>query len=355
MRSVSNESEAFAALKQYLVENFDAKVASGGKEVIKRCHFCGDSRDSSSRHLYIGQSSDGAIVYNCFKCNAGGVVDGKFLRDMGCYDQGIIELCQEQNRNSSSSKSGNSGRVKRHSRLPMSKKYQIVSNPGSFTNKKLEYISKRLGYNFTLMDLPRFKIILNLKEFLNFNGFTYYTRHPDLVEQLDKFFIGFLSADGEYVILRRLVPEGKVSKYIDSRYVNYSMYGDKSTREGLKYYILPSLVDMNKQVEIHVAEGVFDIMSIFLNVAPKDVNGIFASVCGKSYGSLLSYIIAYYGVINPIIHLYPDNDVKQYEISRALETIRPFAQEIFIHRNTYEGEKDFGVSPDKIKESIMKG
>ena len=28
--------------------------------------------------------------------------------------------------------------------------------------------------------------------------------------------------------------------------------------------------------------------------------------------------------------------------------------DVYIHRNTYDNEKDFGVSSDRIKESIMK-
>ena len=38
-------SEAFEALKQYLIDNHNAKIVSGGREILKRCHICGDSRD----------------------------------------------------------------------------------------------------------------------------------------------------------------------------------------------------------------------------------------------------------------------------------------------------------------------
>ena len=89
----NSSSEAFESLKQYMVENHRAKLVSGGREILKRCHICGDSRDQSDAHMYIGMKN-GSIVYNCFKCNAGGVVDGKFLRDMDCYDPNIIFLCQ---------------------------------------------------------------------------------------------------------------------------------------------------------------------------------------------------------------------------------------------------------------------
>ena len=56
-----NTSEAFEILKQYLIDNYNAKVASGGREIIKRCHICGDSRDLSDAHMYIGMRN-GIIV-----------------------------------------------------------------------------------------------------------------------------------------------------------------------------------------------------------------------------------------------------------------------------------------------------
>ena len=34
---IERTTEAFELLKRYLIDNFGAKVASGGKEVIKRC------------------------------------------------------------------------------------------------------------------------------------------------------------------------------------------------------------------------------------------------------------------------------------------------------------------------------
>ena len=55
------------------------------------------------------------------------------------------------------------------------------------------------------------------------------------------------------------------------------------------------------------------------------------------------------------IHLYPDND--QYGSMKAMEkinrTIAIFTMPLYIHRNMYPGEKDFGVSPDHIDEQII--
>lgn len=351
---MENTNEAFEALKQYLITNFNAKTASGGKEIIKKCHFCGDSRDPSSRHLYIGRrKGDGAIVYNCFKCNASGYVDGRFLRDLGCYDPGIMILCDEHNRKSRGSNStqfnGIGNRKSFHSRP---KHLFLDPGPSDFTTKKLDYLSRRFGHHISIGDLQRFKIVLNVKECLLNNGITYFTRHPDMMDLLDKFFVGFLSGDNRFIVLRRLVPEGKLPKNIDSRYVNYNIYGDDV---GNKFYMIPTVVDPSKPIDIHIAEGAFDIISIYMHVAPIGTNGIFGAVCGNSYESLVRYLITTHGLMNFNLHLYLDNDVKIEKVDRLRQELFPFYNVgIYIHRNTYPEEKDFGVNMDRISDGMTK-
>ena len=47
----NNTSEAFEALKECMVNNYHARIVSGGKEILKRCHFCGDSSDPSNTQM----------------------------------------------------------------------------------------------------------------------------------------------------------------------------------------------------------------------------------------------------------------------------------------------------------------
>ena len=345
--SYNKSSEAFEALKNYMRENHKAKLVAGGKEILKRCHFCGDSRDPSSAHMYIGMR-DNAIVYNCFKCNSSGLVDGKFLRDMGCYDTNIMYLCQEQNKKASNSNSSRSGSI----RSIKSRVLNIPLSNNEYALKKLQYISNRLGHQFTAYDAARFKVILNLKDFLNFNNITQYTRKPDMVDLIDKFFIGFLSIDNRYVLLRRLVPEGKLPKFIDYRYINYNIFS--SDNDGIKYYAIPTIIDLTKPLDIHIAEGAFDIVSIYMHTAPLGTNGIFAAIGGKSYLSLVRYFIVNYGFTGFNLHLYPDADIDIDQMVRIKEDISCFNIKIFIHRNNFPGEKDFGVSMDKIIDSYGK-
>lgn len=345
----SDSTEAFEALKVYMKENHNAKIVAGGREILKRCHFCGDSRNMSDAHLYIGLKN-GAIVYNCFKCNSKGVVDGKFLRDIGCYDLGLLNLCIEQNKKNSSSGSLNSKAFRNPSKFyrPI-----IPISNNAYAIKKLKYVSNRFGYEITPQIAANFKIVVNIKDFLSINGIERYTRDPSVVDLLDKFFVGFLSMDNRYIVMRRLVPEGKLPQYIDTRYVNYDIFGIDN--EGMKFYTIPStFVDPFKPVEIHIAEGCFDILSIYFHVAPFGTNGVFSAVNGKSYSSLVRYLIMTYGFTAFDLHLYPDADVNDRKMEAIHRDIEPFGVNTFIHRNMFPGEKDFGVPLDHVNDKWRK-
>lgn len=343
-----NTNEAFESLKEFLLQSgVKVKIVSGGREIVKRCHICGDSHDLSSAHMYIGVRSDGKICYNCFKCNAGGYVDGKFLRDIGCYEPHIMKLCQDQNQLNSDSNSiqnGASGRRKYNRQLV------IPYSTDDFSMKKLEYIHKRTGLYFNPSDAAKFKIVLNLLEFLNVNGIFNYTRSANLMEPLSKFFIGFLSADNSYVIMRRLVPEGKLPEFIDHRYLIYNI-GD--TKTGLKFYTIPTLINPLLPVDIHIAEGAFDILSISQNVAPIGYNSIYGAVCGKSYSSIIQYLIIDCGLTGFNLHIYADNDVPNNKVLYGLDYLKLYGCKVFLHRNAFEREKDYGVPRDRIIDSIQ--
>ena len=348
MASSRETVEAFEALKQYLIDNFRAKPASGGREVVKRCHLCGDSRDPSDAHMYIGLRPDGKIAYNCFKCNSGGIVTRQFLKDLACYDENLIMMCETQNKSSGDSKGAYSGKVG----IINFRKLLLPISTNEFAMKKLDYISRRLGVQFNAQDAARFKIILNLKDFLDINGITKYTRHPDMVDALDKFFIGFLSMDNRYVMMRRLVPEGKLPKFIDFRYVNYDISG--SNTQGIKYYAVPNIVDITRPMEIHMAEGAFDILSAYLFVAPMGANAAFIAIGGKAYENAVKFLLTQYGFMGFILHLYADADVDDRMFVKIKNMLAPFNIPVYIHRNRMPGEKDFGVSMDKIQEQKYK-
>jgi hypothetical protein len=338
MNNRNESTEAFEALKAYLIKNENAIIASGGREVVKRCHFCGDSRDLSSRHLYIGLKDDGSIKYNCFKCQSHGTVDGEFLRNIGCYDGDLIRKIIESSSKCTSRQYIDKTRIHK------------IANPiltyrdAPETYKKLESINKRLGVSLSLNDITNLRIVLNLYDYLNANHIGI-TRAKDVADQLDMFFLGFLSVGFDMIIMRRLVPEGKLYSGIDTRYVNYNIYNSRSVN---KFYFIPTKVDTLYPIEVHIAEGPFDILGVYLNTNANKVNSIFASAGGKDYASLINFIIMSSQIMNFDLHIYADNDNSDNILIKNIQRVRPFCRSVIIHRNVYEGQKDYGVSRDLI-------
>ena len=334
-------NEAFESLKVFMVENYGAKLASGGKEITKRCHICGDSKDRTSRHMYIGLNKDRMLVYNCFKCGASGLVDGGFFRTLGCFDVDMITICNKNN-----AKSGKYHEMRNKRNFVRNTSPILSYRDALETEKKVAYISKRLGYNFSFEDLARFKIILNLYDYINANKVGNLSRDKLVCDQIDQFFIGFLSTDNSYINMRRLVPEGKLNPYIDHRYVNYNIYGFQDNSH--RYYIIPTQVNTFQKIKIHIAEGGFDILGVYLNTDCDKSNSIFASIGGKSYMSLAQFFILEYGFMNFELHIYIDNDVDNFEIYKITNLVKPLGVTVYMHHNQFPGEKDYGVTRDKI-------
>jgi hypothetical protein len=219
---------------------------------------------------------------------------------------------------------------------------------------KLNYINNRLGHNFTLQELSELKICLNLLDLLNQNHIEVFTRDPRVVEQLNANFMGFLSIDNMFVNMRRLCDEGLVIDSIDKRYVNYKIMDKFDTSN--RFYTIPTQINLNspERLKIHIAEGPFDILSVYINLRNREP-GIYTSIAGSNYLGISFYFLNTFKIPYFELHYYPDNDESgsNQVMQRIVNYMRPFNCPIYIHRNLYPGEKDFGVSMDKIKESVI--
>ena len=204
-----------------------------------------------------------------------------------------------------------------------------------------------------IQDIQRLKIVLNLYDFLNANNINIITRDNTITNQLDMFFLGFLSCDNRYINMRRLIPKGKLSSNIDKRYINYNIYG--STDNDTRYYIIPTAINPINHVDIRIAEGPFDILGIYYNTDHGNYsNTIFAAIGGKSYTTIIKYFITRCGFVNFNLHIYLDNDIDDYEIYKIKNILSyNYNIKIYMHRNLYPNEKDFGVPRDRIDEKIM--
>jgi hypothetical protein len=153
--------------------------------------------------------------------------------------------------------------------------------------------------------------------------------------------------------LRKLTNR-ELHRSINKRYINYTLINKKD--DAKNFYVIPTMIDtLNPQpVKIHLAEGQFDILSIFYNLNQCNRNqNIYIACGGKSYIQALEFILLETGIINYEVHYYPDKDVTDtnffYDVQRKIQLI---PSDIYIHRNVFNGEKDFGVPMDRIKEYV---
>lgn len=329
-----------------------ASTASGGRVINCRCFFCPDSRNPSSKHMYISipQNKNEPSLYYCHKCHASGVVTYRSLIDWDIYDDKIAMDLIDHNKKCS--KDGRMAKL-------INKTHYIVRNSTTTDNDisrfKLAYINDRLGTNFTYQELRELKIILNLGDILRDNNITNLTRDELIVNQLDINFLGFLSIDNAFLNMRRICNEGLVEKSIDKRYINYKLYDKYDTSE--RFYTIPTKIDLctPNRIKVHIAEGPFDILSIYKNIRKEEV-GIYTSIAGSNYKGLVMYFLETYKLPYVEFHIYPDNDKhgSTNKIQRIADYLKPLNIPVYLHRNLYPDEKDFGVRPDHIKESIIK-
>ena len=326
-----------------------AKKVSGGREINCRCQYCPDSKNQNKGHFYISvpRSKDELSFFHCKKCQSSGVVTHNTLIEWGIYDpQVAIELSLHNKlaMNNPSNKIYNSDYV-------YNTKYNKITED-DLSKYKLNYINTRLGTSLTYKDCIRENIVLNLYDLLNENNITTYTRHPNIIEYLDSSFIGFLSIDRAFVNMRNLEIKDNLPKSIDKRYINYNVFGKYDNTH--RNYVIPTTLDLSnpEPVKLHIAEGPFDILSVYHNLRQTQYNSIYSSINGNGYLGVLKFFIMTMKLVNLEIHYYVDNDVNDNLILYIAELIRPFNMNMFIHRNTYPNTKDFGVPLSKIKESI---
>ena len=339
--------------KKFLLSHIPtAKPASGGTVINCRCMNCPDSRDPRSAHFYISipQNDNEPSLYYCHKCHCAGIVTYLKLIEWGIYEEDIaLELTNHNKKCSLQSVN-----EKYFNRFV----YRIVNTITTIDKTseiKLNLINKRLGCNFSYEELRKLKIVLNLNDLLRCNNITELTRDNRIVSELDSNFIGFISIDNAFLNMRRMCDEGKVSKSIDKRYINYKIYDKFDTSE--RFYTIPTEIDLTRpeRVKIHVAEGPFDILSIYKNVRNEEP-GIYTSVGGSNYMGIIIYFLFVYKLPYVEFHIYPDNDKygSNYNMNKIAQILKPLQAPFYVHRNLCNGQKDFGVSKEYISEYIQK-
>lgn len=328
-----------------------ARWASGNKAILTRCPFCGDSiKNPKSAHFYIllnPESPNMLIRYYCHKCHETGVLNRETLSNWGIYDSNINVELTEFNKKVSSERSNIQFINKNIYKLD--NKFILDNELSRF---KLSYINNRLGTELSYEDILKSKIVLNLGDLLDSNQIYSYTRDPNILQQLNDNFIGFISRDNAFLNMRK-VTDNPVYKTIDKRYINYSIFGKFDNSQ--KYYVVPTELDISspKRIRVNIAEGVFDILSVYYNLQNKMKQSIYAAIGGSGYLNLLKNFIIKDKLSYIEVHVYIDNDINDYIIKDIKNYLSIFNIPFYLHKNMKNGEKDFGVPLNRIDEKII--
>lgn len=323
------------AIKTFLLQALpNASIVSGGNEIASSCPFCGETRQK----LYIGPFNEPnkPIQYNCFICKEHGYVNEAFLDDIGVkltIDPEIL-------------KSNKASNVKM-GYIGNNEFYNILwdyTTINELTEYKLKYINDRLGQKFSYQDCIDNKIILNLNDLLSRNGISYLTRHPNTVNQLNNYFIGFLSRSNASLNMRNLLEgnwkNSKLEESLQQKYINYKVF--KNTPD-YDFYILPCTIDVTKHIKLYIAEGPFDALGIKYNLIKSEDNCVYIAGRGKAYEKVLYWFIHKTMPFSMEVHFFPDKDVSNEFITNISNKYNMFGYKYYLHRNQYPNQKDFGV------------
>ena len=324
------------------------KLNARKTETNIRCPFCGDSKKSEySAHLYI--KNEPPFTYYCQRCTTSGMVTDKFLNLLQVYDAEFSANIRGKI-NEYMLNSGSRYRKKYVSSRTLTFTPPDVLTPGQ--QAKLSYIEGRVGFKLQEGDFEKFRIIVDLYDFCQKNSIdvsTFDRRTQALMQRLNDQYVMFMTHDRSMINCRNLYPRDKNDRF-------YKIYLFEDEGDSGRFYCLDNEIDLNQRTfNIHIAEGIFDIMSVYHNIrnCEMDSSTLFISNNGKGYLYVLEYL-ARLGMLNCNIYIYCDSDVKlkalkrllRYSTNAQVNGVTVFYNE---HPNGAASKIDFGVPGNQIK------
>lgn len=327
-------------------------VSRNGIQHYTRCPFCGDSQNINHAHLsiHINVDDDSPILYRCLKCGESGVGTEKFLiEDLG--------LPMTEDDKSVLRKFTRKSLIRGHYTTTLPENVTIPNTDSSeLTNKKLAYLNGRLGTNITEENASDYKIILDLYQFIKINHLIdpdtkKLTLDADLktIKRLQENWIGFLSASNNNLIFRNC------DNNSDWRWYKIKVNQKNLNPNGFYYIPFSFELMYTHTCDVHIAEGIFDILSIKENLIDKNLkNQFFFASCGFGIIPVLKFIVRSGMNTGIRLHIYSDNDKSDWDHRKNIygkNGMVAWVDEVYIHRNKSIGEKDYGVTPDRIIDS----
>ena len=320
------------------------KVNNTGVQHLVRCPYCGDSRHANHGHFSIKidvDDPDTPMMYKCFRCNEHGVLTSDVLEDLGlsvsAMDRQNIKLF---NRKVAKRNKLTDTCIEQFDLIDYTRDYHRVKY-------KIDYINERLGSNYGASDIVALSIIPSILDFFGQNKIKLESLDrsysPQQLRFIDRNYVGFLSYNKNVIVLRDIT--GNSSQ----RYITMTI--NKNNLDPNGFYSIRNSIDLlyYHQINVHISEGIMDILNVYDAVNRRDLqNNYYYAVCGFSYTRVIRGIIRMGINTGIILHIYADNDKDDAMIVGQLRPLLMWIDKLYIHRNAYEGAKDYGVCREMI-------
>lgn len=330
------------------------KNPNHGVQHVVRCPYCGDSIKSFDHghfSIKIVPDNDFPIIYRCLRCDESGLFTQDTLRDL--------------NIGTNASRKAALHTMNRKSKKILSK-YNIVTEvprlsiplytERNYKNARhIAYLENRLGIEVTPGMLHDMKVIPDIYDFIKLNELENIEGVSlAKLDFLNNNYVGFLSTNNNVITYRYTGNNPKARRY-DKIIINPRAMIPYS------FYNTPIAFDLlyDNPINIHITEGTFDVLSIKYNVMNgNDINNYYFATCTFGYTRIIKYLLGI-GLNTGInLHLYGDKDKDDRTILKDLNKIRSimgaWIDNTYLHRNTYPGEKDYGVPKDRIIDSVRR-
>lgn len=313
-----------------------------------RCPSCGDSaKNYNTGHLYIwiDPNTNTPVSFYCHKCPYRGIMTKEDLELFGFDSETLVEGLSNLNKNAKRiDKKNVSG--KKEVRYNLTIPDIDIQNPKEM--EKLQYVNNRLGLDLSPEEAKELKVITNFRKFIMDNKIEKITVSKVMARILHEKYVGFLTSRGSHILFRDITGAQEL------RWVKYNIFGEVSKEGASKnFYAVPSEVDVlsNEHIDINLAEGVMDILSVVYNIGYDRKTSLNFAVGGKYYSQMILSLINL-GLVgdNITVNIFADND-KTYDTSPSFyaERLRKF-KPIFGEINVYYNRKskDVGVPKGEI-------
>ena len=317
--------------------------------VVVKCPICGEGHKRHNHgHCYIGLINNGPpVVYHCFIGECSGIVTPEFLHSMEIYDNELDNILNIFNKSYD--------KISKESRkiyMIQKKKDNLIIPDIEERNSnilKLNYLRKRMKIGFSFENCKDLRMVFSLYDFLDANNIkpnlNRYKRK--ILDIVNNDYLGFLAANNSHIVFRNIRDNKNL------RYLKYEIF-DEPSLGNIIYNIPGTRCDIfSDDVNLHVAEGTFDILGVYNSICHGNkINNIYSACCGSGYLNTIRYFVKLGFIGNLNVNIYSDKDKDPTFYKKTYLNIKPWVKSINIYYN--ELSKDYGVPKDEIEISKIK-